>query len=234
MLSTAPETRLRHEAKFVLPQYRVPAVRAWLDHCCARDPAYGENIISSVYFDTLQLDLLEQKEQSEYIKHKVRIRWYTELSGSALSDRAYLEVKGKQGARTHKRRIPLPVRVSALDRDPIGTAVSVDLAEHITDTARNDLRRLLPVCVVRYRRRRYIEMATGSRIALDHAIEGLHANPRFRLRRPAAASDAAVLEVKGPGAHALPPTLHALVRFGVRKTSFSKYAVCVRRLIEGE
>lgn len=226
-LDQPPDQRVRHETKFLVPARCFTRVAAWLEHQCVPDPAFAENGVKSLYFDSGRLALLRQKQASELLKRKVRIRWYVNPRTGRPDPGAMLEAKIKDGARGWKHRIPLPVDTAELDADPLGVVQAwlsrVDPAE----PKRGWLQGLQPVCVIRYVRRRYVAVSGGWRIALDSAIRAESLNPLVlrghRARRPGSA----VLEVKGPGARGLPPSLAFPGHWGVRKASFSKYAACL-------
>lgn len=218
----------RHETKFSFPRAYAPLALEWLRHSCAEDPRFPANGIHSLYFDTPHLESLAEKENSEYLKRKVRIRWYTDPSGANPGDRAHLEVKAKEGARSWKRRIPLPCKVERLCMDPLGAAAALNLHEWSADAA-CPMHDLYPACVISYVRHRFIEMSTGSRIALDTEIHPSHLNPALFRARTGTVPNVCILEVKGPDAGGLPPTLLPLCRFGLRRASFSKYAECLNQ-----
>ena len=88
-----------------------------------------------------------------------------------------------------------------------------------------------PVFVVSYRRSRFVDPRTGTRIALDQDI---HA-PRHALACPGAdccrTLPWAVIETKGSLA-VLPPFLAPLVPMGLRPDAFSKYLHCYLSLMQ--
>ena len=47
------------------------------------DGAYSSNIVSSLYYDTRDRRGLYEKLNSDFLKLKVRLRWYTELNGTS-------------------------------------------------------------------------------------------------------------------------------------------------------
>lgn len=224
--SSSGAAPLRHEVKFSLPRAYAPLACDWLRHSCANDPRFAFNAIHSIYYDTRRLELLAEKENSEYLKRKVRIRWYTDADGTTPCDQAHLEVKAKEGARSWKRRIPIACDVHRLCRDPMGAVAALSLDEY-SDASGFPMHDLLPVCVISYLRRRFIDMSSGCRVALDTEIQPSHMNPALLRSRAGSIPNVCILEVKGPDAGGLPPTLLQLCRFGLRRTSFSKYAECL-------
>ena len=195
----------------------------WLRLACRPDPAFPESTVLTVYYDTPGLDCLEEKRNSDYLKTKLRLRWYR--VGGRVGDAAFLEVKARFGARREKRRVAVPFQpawsargsldVSSLRRVP-------RLLRPAGIVMRDDYR---PVLLVRYLRHRFVEPRTGLRASLDGEIqapavsrtEGLVPNP---IPLPVT-----VFECKGARDH-LPESLRVLTTLGFRRASFSKYAAC--------
>ncbi|MDA3798100.1 MAG: VTC domain-containing protein [Kiritimatiellae bacterium] len=229
-MSSKASKGLRHEVKYIIPRSKVDMCRSYLDHHCAYDPAFYENTIKSVYFDTLSLSLLRQKENSIYYKYKVRLRWYEEKDGS-LSPNAWLEIKTKFGTRTLKKRIKIDIDVQKLDRDPIGTAEKLNLSDYLEDEGHLEFHGILPVCCIQYKRCRYIDMMEGLRVSVDYDIEATHISDVIALKGYSGAAPTAVVEVKGSGAQTLSRLLYKITDFGGRKNSFSKYEICLKNIM---
>ena len=222
---------MRHERKFVCPAARQETVEAWLDHHCAPDGIFRHNLVFSLYFDSPDLALYDRKNNSDYLKWKVRVRWYGEADGTGFSEAGYLEVKAKEGALSRKTRVRLPVSGRELDRDPFAAGADLALAEVLEAHPWPAGDHLAPLCVIGYRRRRYVEMATGLRLALDTEIAARRVNGALPLRPMPRPLEEAVLEIKGRGADGLPPALLRLQPVaGLRRDAFSKYGECVRRI----
>ncbi len=66
------------ELKFTLPQGRAPLVRSWLDRICRRDPEFPAAVVWTIYYDTPGLISLSEKINSDYLKRKIRVRWYSD------------------------------------------------------------------------------------------------------------------------------------------------------------
>jgi hypothetical protein len=222
---------LRHESKYVLAAARQEAALAWLDHHCAADAVFRHNLIFSLYYDTPDLTLFGRKQDSDYLKWKVRVRWYAAADTPEFSAAAFLEVKSKEGALSRKVRVKLAIRGVELDRDPFSLGSGLPLTDLLEDQPWPRGRPLVPVCVIRYRRHRYVEMASGHRVALDTDIVADRVNPGMPLHPMLRPLDQAVVELKGPGAQALPPALLGLqAATGMRKDAFSKYGQCVTQI----
>ncbi len=211
------------ELKFIGERWRGATVLCWLRRVCRPDPVFPESTIFTVYYDTPALDCLWDKRNSDYLKTKIRLRWY--LVGDRVTDSAFLEIKSRLGSRREKRRVALPYQArwptsGSLDTPSLRLAPS--LLRPMGFLASDDYR---PVLLVRYRRHRFIEPHTGLRASLDRDIhapavsraEGLTPNP---LPLPTT-----VFEFKGKRDH-LPESLGTVTALGFRKSSFSKYAAC--------
>ena len=238
--ATGPALTLprRVERKYVLPQPRSVGAGAWLRHACRPATEYATGSVNSCYFDTPNLDAYYESADGSLDKAKVRLRWYDEPPppasdaggrAAAADLPAFLELKGRRGAESWKRRLPITLPRDA--RGARGGALPVlprpaqltDLLARLGYAAPAALR---PVVLVRYQRARFVEPVTGMRVSLDHdvsvAAPGTRGAPPLRL-------DEAVVELKGDG-EALPLRLTALGRFAQPWSSNSKYAAAVEAL----
>ena len=86
-----------HELKFALPPHRTALLEAVLRQICRPDPRYPAGIVTSIYYDTPRFHLLREKANSDYLKTKIRMRWYSD--GGAPSDDgvAFAEAKFRIG-----------------------------------------------------------------------------------------------------------------------------------------
>jgi hypothetical protein len=210
-----------HELKFSLPAGRVDLVRRLLDDTCRRDVDYPAALVWTIYYDTPDLRALAEKLNSDYLKSKVRLRWYSDLEGQ-VSGSAFIEAKARVGNRRVKVRTAAPhaapviaswslqdPRLLAFPRllRPQGIAVGDDWQ---------------PVLQLRYRRDRFTEPVTRARVSLDADIRAAAVSHRFIAACDATALGLAVLEIKG-AEEELPQRLRPLLRLGMRQRSFSKY-----------
>jgi hypothetical protein len=210
-----------HELKFSLPAGRVDLVRRLLDDTCRRDVDYPAALVWTIYYDTPDLRALAEKLNSDYLKSKVRLRWYSDLEGQ-VSGSAFIEAKARVGNRRVKVRTAAPhaapviaswslqdPRLLAFPRllMPQGVAVGDDWQ---------------PVLQLRYRRDRFTEPVTRARVSLDADIRAAAVSHRFIAACDATALGLAVLEIKG-AEEELPQRLRPLLRLGMRQRSFSKY-----------
>ena len=223
-------TMADRELKFVCSPWSDRLVIASLGSRCQRDQKYQENRINSIYFDTLNWAFADEKAASDYLKTKVRIRWY-EAGESGVEDakksasRCYLEVKRKIGSTREKARKPLEITPQELTPafwSSHGISViKKEIARLAPDLGNVDL---MPRILVRYLRHRFIDPVSGARIAFDSEISGtsmaMSASERFTSRL-----SHSVLEVKGDEED-LPVNLRSLNMPYLRKAAFSKYYEC--------
>ncbi|MDB5104058.1 MAG: hypothetical protein JWP91_1747 [Fibrobacteres bacterium] len=219
------------EQKFVFPLGQAEAVRDWMEFRFARDPAHYLGEIRSVYFDTPSLHLLEEKRNSDYQKTKVRLRWYespdAQPSGPVT---CYLEVKRKSGAVRRKGRQAVSLPAETLEGDLFGNPRIWELAARAFELDYFPPGTLVPVAEIRYRRFRYVDPETGSRLSLDTGIRCLRANLDLFNLNPPVHLDCGVLEQKGPSRFLL--ASQAPIAALLHKRAFSKYAECLEGLLQ--
>jgi hypothetical protein len=80
-----------------------------------------------------------------------------------------------------------------------------------------------PMMLLRYRRDRFIEPLTQSRVSLDAEIAAVRVNPRFVSVTDPSPLASAVLEVKG-GADTLPVVLRPLLALGSARARSRSYS----------
>lgn len=221
----------RTEKKYALDAAHASLALAVIGAHCLPDPDYARATVHSIYFDTLDLQFLTEKIDSTYLKAKVRLRWYGDWDFAPDDGPAFLEAKIKEGGLQRKVRLRIGRSGRELAATPLGDqelaalpALLATLGVGLSASAR-------PVFVVAYRRSRFIDPRTGTRIALDQDI---HA-PRSVLSCPGSAGFPrlpwAVIETKG-AIGTLPPYLAPLVPMGLRPEAFSKYLLCYQTLMQ--
>jgi hypothetical protein len=219
------------ELKFTLPAALAHLARRRLESACRRDPEFPAAVVWTIYYDTPALASLGEKVNSDYLKRKIRVRWYSDLEGCA-SGPAFVEAKFRMGTRRSKVRARLPYpadEIAGWDlQDPRLLSVPLLLREQgVLHQASWQ-----PMMLIRYRRDRFIEPLTDSRVSLDADISGAAANPRFLSAPNLSPLATAVLEVKGDGDE-LPAALRPLLALGMHKRSFSKFLVVHAHMTRG-
>ncbi len=221
-----------HEIKFAVPASAAGSLRTWIGAVCRPDAVHPPARVTTVYFDTPWLALLSEKIDSDYLKTKVRVRWYG--AGDSLASTAFAEVKCRVGAHRDKVRVVIDVPPSDLSRWPLHDARWPAVLGGLRAAAPTLPARLAPVLCLTYTRHRFDDPASGARVTIDSDIRAAGsehrdgAGPRacrarqrgFRVqgrgvrsagapgpRRPVRRAAPGVFEIPGllPGRHAVDP-----------------------------
>ncbi len=218
-----------HEIKYVIHNTRANDIAGWLDRYCSPDPEYPRGTVSSIYYDTMNWKYLNEKLNSYYLKTKVRLRWYSDIEYSKHDNVTFLEVKYKIGGRRDKIRVDTSFTGSELAAMPLENNELI----HIINMFRtkgviiND--NLFPAFQISYKRLRYIDPYTGSRICFDYDISSPRSSRMMIPHIRSATLQTAVFEIKGAESE-LPVSLYPLTDMGLLKSSFSKYSACYHKL----
>jgi hypothetical protein len=216
------------ELKFTLPAGRAPLARRRLDSLCRRDPEFPSAIVWTIYYDTPALASLGEKLNSDYLKRKIRVRWYSDLDGRAAGP-AFVEAKLRVGSRRSKVRATLPYAAGEIAKWDLQESRLLHLPLLLREHGVLGQDSWQPMMLIRYRRDRFIEPLTQSRVSLDAEIGAVRVNPRFLSAMDRSPLATAVLEVKG-ASDELPAVLRSLLALGLRKQSFSKLLVVYAHL----
>ena len=216
------------ELKFTLPAGRAQLARRRLDSLCRRDPKFPSAIVWTIYYDTPALTSLGEKLNSDYLKRKIRVRWYSDLEGRAAGP-AFVEAKLRLGTRRSKVRAKLPYAAEEISKWDLQDVRLQDLPLLLRADGVLAQDSWQPMILIRYRRDRFIEPLTQSRVSLDAEIGAVRVNRRFLSVADRSPLATAVLEVKG-GGDELPSVLRSLLVLGLRKRSFSKLLVVYAHL----
>jgi hypothetical protein len=219
---TAPRAGER-ELKFTLAAGRVHVARQRLESLCRPDPEFPSALVWTIYYDTPALNSLGEKINSDYLKRKIRVRWYSDLDGRVTGP-AFVEAKLRVGTRRSKARERLSYPAEEIARWDLQDARLLDFPLRLRPHGILGQESWRPVILIRYRRDRFLEPLTRSRLSLDADITGIAANPRFVAATDLSPLPTAVLEVKG-AEDELPPVLRSLLSLGLHKRSFSKFLV---------
>ena len=219
---------LEHEIKYLVPASNAGPLIAWTSSVCLRDEKYPPATVHTVYYDTPRLSLLGEKIDSDFLKTKVRVRWYADRRGKP-GEALFAEAKFRIGGQRHKVRHRLPASAADAATRPLDDPAWVSWLDSLRADVPQLPAALAPVLGVRYVRHRFTEAAHAARVTIDEGIglDRLNAN-RARGRMPGVFPHA-VFEYKGRLADP-PPALLPVVRFGARRGSSSKYLACYQHL----
>jgi hypothetical protein len=213
---------LERELKYVIPAGTAQLARSVVAAWCRPDPRHPSAIVSTIYYDTPEFSLLFEKINSDYLKTKVRLRWYDASSPGAAH--AFLEIKSRVGSLRRKARVGTGLEGRSLDAIGLDDPALSEVLELARPLGVALPARLTPVLLLRYERFRYVEPLSGARISVDSAIEGVKGNPQLMPHAFRTPLDVGVIEVKGREED-LPRVMAPLVRLGARRASFSKYGM---------
>lgn len=220
----------RQERKFLINSIQVSQIGHQLSLVMNEDKHnYGEGyLVRSLYFDTIDDNDFEDKEDGVELRKKIRLRCYGPNASFAL-----LEMKQKQGSNQKKRSLKME-RYDA--QQLIAGNYGILLKYH--DPFALELYGLMqiqcyrPKVVVEYRRRAFIAKENKIRITLDHHITATESNfdifSSTLLQNSVLQPSLAVLEVKYNG-FLLSYIKDIIQNCNEIETSVSKY--CISRTL---
>jgi len=219
-----------HETKYVIDNSASHIIMAWLKSRCWEDSYYAAGSVSSIYYDTPDWHFLREKINSDFLKQKIRVRWYSDIETEYPYDGSFLEAKFKTGSRRRKTRIRSDISGQWLARAPFHDQKWFQIIQPLREKGVPFPGPLFPAFQITYKRWRFIEPLSGARINLDCDIHMPRVNCQmvplsnpFFLRK-------AVFEFKGDS-QVLPQVLFQLTAMGCRNESFSKYMVCYKKIM---
>ncbi|HWO40419.1 MAG TPA: VTC domain-containing protein [Candidatus Eisenbacteria bacterium] len=219
------------EQKFLFAGGKRELLLDWLEFHLLRDPAFYFSPIASLYYDTPVLSLYREARDGNYVKTKVRLRWYeTVHAADRRNVTCYLEVKRKLGILRHKQRKRLELDGADLAGDVFTKSAIIDLPATLPELKYWVRGPLVPILIVEYERYRFVDFESGARVALDSRVACRRSNPAYLVPSFPVQLSCGVLEVKG-GLEALPDRLAPMARH-LSRQSFSKYAACARAMLE--
>lgn len=220
----------RYELKYLLTQEQKQRIEAAMAPYMQLD-AYGRTIIRNLYYDTENYALIRASIEAPVYKEKLRLRSYSQAAGDST---VFVELKKKYDSVVYKRRLPLPEK-AAMEwlaggkpfRPDTQIAREIDwfLERHPT---------VRPVVFLSYGREAYHTRQPGDfRVTFDDTIQCRE--EAVSLQAPvwgdALIPEGTVLmEIKCSGGIPL-WMVSALSANGIRKTSFSKYAMAYKSRI---
>ncbi len=225
---------MRNERKFTAPNTAAEFARVWLQHVCVPDFEFPSNRVSSIYYDTPDLSCYQEKANGDYLKTKVRLRWYEpSLKNETGQIPAFLEIKTKEGIRGGKFRKKLFFPEHWLDQVSMeDTALTEVIYENAYELGVGLPARLFAVLTVSYQRERFICPYSGARVSLDTSIRSGQPNREILPYDAFPELEMIVLEIKEEKITDV-PWLDRLYEIGFRFESFSKYGMCLSRFVHG-
>jgi len=218
-----------HETKFVFANNRSQILIAWLRLRCQPDWKYPVGKISSIYFDSLDWRLLQEKIDSDFFKTKVRLRWYSDAKSGNKLPATFLEIKNKIGSSRKKKRIQTTSTSDWISSLPLHDPQLLKISAMAREYTGNLYGHLHPAFQIDYQRYRFVDSVSGARLSVDFNIHVPKSNARMLSQSNTTCLKSGVFELKGNN-DSLPDWLHQLTALGCKKESFSKYGSCYAHL----
>jgi hypothetical protein len=215
------------EAKYVFAGGESGPILRILRRTCIPDPSYPIGWINSAYFDTPDLYHLSEKVNSDYLKTKVRLRWYGTDNTDPVGEHttAFLERKQKIGTHRVKERVPVQMKTEDLMSGAENFSAFAKALSRAGFEGWRPAGHLFPMIVIRYKRFRFLDPSRDVRISLDTRIGWTAVNPVFFPNHAPRINRVGVLEVKSETGE-LPMALVPIRDRLSPRSSFSKYEEC--------
>jgi hypothetical protein len=188
--------------------------------------------VSSIYFDTRNWKFLSEKMNSDYLKTKIRVRWYSDLEKKRHSETSFAEAKFKIGSRREKLRTETAYSGQWLTRVRLDDHRLLTIPTLLREKGVKLPESVYPAFEISYKRLRFLDPLSMCRICFDYDISAPRVNGYMLARSDPFNLYTAVFEVKG-SIDCLPQSLKPLIQMGCVKASFSKYAVCYKKIQGG-
>ena len=214
----------RFERKFFILPKHIGFAYATLRQICRADSEYPEGQVNSLYFDTPDLEQYFRSDSGDFRKEKVRIRWYGQPGKHQEEVPVFLELKSREGFASSKQRRRLVVSTQHLELAHLGAGIidKAMLVNTLAEFGHFPSRPLQPIIMIYYRRYRFNEIMTGTRVSFDYNIVSSVVAPGLGYRERGLRLEGGVIEVKGPTLE-LPVTLRRIRLLDADWSRFSKY-----------
>lgn len=229
MENKKPDPGAEYELKYVFNNYYASMLIEWLRLRCEPDPLFESGIVSSIYYDTADWRFIKEKINSDYLKTKVRIRWYEKIGGGYQGAQSFLEAKYKIGAKRKKARLKTDISSEWLSKANLGDMKLLRIPTMLWSLGLLPPASLYPAFQISYKRFRFIDPVTRSRVCIDYDICAPRANWQLLPKTFPVQLDKGVFELKG-NINELPDVLKQMTALGCQKNSFSKYSNCYLKL----
>ncbi len=223
------------ESKFIGDAKIASMANEFLEHVCIPDPNYPKGKVCSIYFDTPSLYSWKEKLNGDFIKSKLRLRWYeVEEAIHRNSMEAFLELKLKEGTGRKKIRKKIFLKRGFFDSLLLESPLLKDLIlEHLKDFPDYFNINIFPVISISYIRYRFICPISGARVCLDKEISCDQINSSIFPSLSYIDVKDIVIEIKDKAYIGYLPWIERLYKMGFRISSFSKYGLIMTLAMEG-
>lgn len=228
---TYQSTFKRYELKYMLTERQKKQILRAMKPFMEID-GYGRTVIRNIYVDTDNFRLIRRSLEKPVYKEKLRIRSYRPAS---QDEPVFVELKKKYKSVVYKRRIILPEsQVMESFRKNKELPVSSQIGDEIA-YFRSYYGNLKPKVFLTYEREAYYCTGGGDfRVTFDENIFYRETDLSLGSRiygSPILEKGQTLMEIKTSGGIPL-WMCHELNRFGICRTSFSKYGTAYRKMKE--
>lgn len=217
---------MEFEVKYTFPNHRAEFVRRLVSSRFRIDDRYPVGVITSIYFDTKDMLMYEEKRASTYLKRKIRLRWYLDADTHEPDQQAFWEVKSRIGTQRSKTRVASDLSPAVLNDIDLDDPILLEEAAK-QQCLSGGGSQIFPSVMIRYTRHRYIDSVNASRINVDSDIYARKISRSLANERSISCLPAGVVEYKGEH-DAVSPVLADLGGIGARKQAFSKYESAIK------
>lgn len=218
-----------NEIKYTIQNAKSRQVVQWLTYKCNRVREFSKQTVSSIYYDTWGWKSLNEKINGDYLKKKVRLRWYSDLAYRRHDPSSFAEAKFRIGTKRHKVRVPTPHHGEWITNTALSHPTFLEIPALLTANGVMLGNRYFPVYQISYKRVRFQEPLTKTTVCFDYDICASRTNALMLPHSRPFVLPTAVLEIKG-ALDEMPALLKPLVEMGCKKESFSKYYACYEQI----
>lgn len=219
----------RLERKFAILPTNIGRAYALLRQICRSDSMYPKDRITSLYYDTADLDQYRKSESGEFRKNKVRIRWYgSDIKKQTAEMPVYFELKSREGFASSKQRQKFMVPAVSLESAVLSRGIldKTTVVQTLAAFGHFLEKSIRPIIMISYYRYRFSEMQTGVRVSFDYDIRASVVDVEQGRYNREVYLTGGVIEVKGPSLE-LPVTLRRMRLLDIDWSRFSKYGSCL-------
>ena len=145
---------MEYELKYTFLNHRADFVRRLIAAKFKPDPKYSQGVVTSIYFDSKDMQMYEEKRASTYLKKKIRLRWYLDAQTGQPDEDAFWEVKSRIGTQRKKTRIVSNLKPTLLEQIKIDDPILIKEAANQQQEVSGEI--IFPSVMIRYTRHRYI------------------------------------------------------------------------------
>jgi len=213
---------LRYEKKYLISEEKYKALREMISGKMTADD-YGESLISNIYFDTPDYQLIRKSIEKPIYKEKLRLRSYGIPKDN---ENVFVELKKKYDGIVYKRRVAMPyVEAKKFLYENIEIKKENQIIKEI-DWFKKFYRELKPTMYISYNRIALFGNENKAvRVTFDRNINWRTTNldlQKGTIGNPLLGKEERLMEIKVPGAIPLWLT-DCFDKLGIYDTSFSKY-----------